>query len=101
MFQLAFQSLGTVLVAVPAGLIATRVRLKWLLIAATLLTGTAFTLLVTLRSYPLLLAALYAAGGGIGAARAAQALAPRAVRAQRTSRGGGRASSLLLRRAKR
>ncbi len=61
---LAFQSLGTVLVAIPAGVIATRVRLKWMLIAATLITVVAFSLLVTLRPYPLLLAAAACAGAG-------------------------------------
>jgi predicted MFS family arabinose efflux permease len=61
---LSFQSLGTVLVAIPAGIIASRFRLKWLLIAATLVSGTAYTLLVTLRPFPLLLVVAAAAGGG-------------------------------------
>jgi predicted MFS family arabinose efflux permease len=59
---LSAQALGTVLAAVPASLIASRVRLKRLLVGATLVGGAAFTLLVTLRSFPLLLAAATAAG---------------------------------------
>ncbi len=60
---LSFQSLGTVLVAVPAGMIAARVRLKWLLIAATMLAASAYTVLVTARPYPLILLAAATAGG--------------------------------------
>ncbi len=59
---LSVQSLGTVLVAVPAGMLATRVRLKWLLVAATLLAAGAYAALVTARAYPLLLVAAGAAG---------------------------------------
>ncbi len=61
---LSFQSFGTVLVAIPAGIIASRIRLKWLLIAATGVSATAYTLLVTVRPFPLLLVLAMIAGAG-------------------------------------
>jgi predicted MFS family arabinose efflux permease len=61
---LSFQSLGMVLVAFPAGLAATRARLKWLLVAATAIAAAAYAVLVTAGAFPALLVASACAGGG-------------------------------------
>ncbi len=61
---LSFQSLGMVLVAFPAGMAATRARLKWLLVAATAIATAAYAVLVTAGPFPALLVASACAGGG-------------------------------------
>jgi predicted MFS family arabinose efflux permease len=51
---LSFQALGTMLMAIPASMLAAKVRMKWLLIGATLLGSIAYMLLVVLHSVHLL-----------------------------------------------
>ena len=51
---LSFQALGTMLMAIPASMLAAKVRLKWMLIGATLIGSAAFMLMVVLRSVSLL-----------------------------------------------
>jgi predicted MFS family arabinose efflux permease len=51
---LSFQAFGTMLMAIPASMLAAKVRLKWMLIGATLCGSTAYMLLVVLRSVHLL-----------------------------------------------
>ena len=51
---LSFQAFGTMLMAIPASMLASKVRLKWMLIGATLIGSTAFILLVVLRNVSLL-----------------------------------------------
>jgi MFS family permease len=52
---LSFEALGTVLMAVPAAMLAGRVRLKWMLIAAAIGSTVASALMVLIRSEVLLL----------------------------------------------
>jgi MFS family permease len=59
---LSFQALGTMLMAVPASMLAARLRFKWILIGATLLAATAYALLVVLKSVTLLFAVATLAG---------------------------------------
>jgi predicted MFS family arabinose efflux permease len=61
---LACQSVGTMLVALPASVIASRVRLKGLLIASALLAALGFACLVTLPALPLLYLSSAVAGAG-------------------------------------
>jgi len=51
---LSFQAFGTMLMAIPASMLAAKVRLKWLMIGATLIGSSAWVLLVVLRSVSLL-----------------------------------------------
>ncbi|HET9233048.1 MAG TPA: MFS transporter, partial [Candidatus Eisenbacteria bacterium] len=59
---LSFQSLGTMLMAIPASLLAGKVRLKWMLIGATLVGAAAFSFLAVLRPVPLLFVVATTAG---------------------------------------
>lgn len=52
---LSFESLGTLLFALPASYLASRIRLKWILVAAAVSTACASSLLVLIRPLPLLL----------------------------------------------
>lgn len=52
---LSSESLGTLLFALPASYLTSRVRLKWILVAAAVSTACASSLLVLLRPLPLLL----------------------------------------------
>jgi predicted MFS family arabinose efflux permease len=61
---LSFQALGTVLMAVPASMLAVRFRLKWLLALAAVTTVTACVLIVTLRPVGLLMLAACLTGAG-------------------------------------
>lgn len=51
---LSFEALGTVLMAIPAAILAGRVRLKWMLVAAAISTTVVSALLVLIRSEALL-----------------------------------------------
>jgi MFS family permease len=59
---LSFQALGSLIMAVPASVLAARLGLKWILLGATLGGAAAFALLVLFRQVPLLYLAACLAG---------------------------------------